>query len=202
MPIDTSNLSFRIQLVKLLLWLFFILPSTIALADTYKIDPSHSSIQFSIKHLGFSYTAGRFDNIDGIFSFDESRSLESAKAKVFVKTTSINTNHEKRDDFLRSFNFFNTSKHPIAMFKATKVTRSEDDENSGTISGKLTLLGQSRTEVFALTYIGEGKDPWLGYRMGFTAKGTIKRSDYNINFMEGAIGDDVMIDIFIEGIKQ
>jgi len=88
------------------------------------------------------------------------------------------------------------------MFKATKVTRSADDKNRGTITGKLTLVGVSRTETFDLIYIGEGNDPWLGYRMGFTAKGAIKRSDYNINFMEGAIGDEVLIDIFIEGIKQ
>lgn len=210
MQIDATNLSFSSPLKRRYYCLFFILASfytafytpSYAIADTYKIDPAHSTIRFAIKHLGFSYTAGRFDNITGIFSFDESRSVESAKATVFVKTKSINTNHEKRDDFLRSYSFFNVSKHPIAMFKATKVTLSSDDKNSGTISGKLTLLGKSHSETFDLTLVGEGKDPWLGYRMGFTAKGAILRSNYNLSFMEGAIGDKVLIEIFIEGIKQ
>ena len=199
---NQSNLSFSSRLTCYFCCLFFVLFSPISFSDTYKIDPAHSSIRFSIKHLGFSYTPGRFDDINGYFSFNESRELQSAKGSIFVKTKSINTNHEKRDDFLRSYSFFNVSKHPIAMFKIKQVTRSKNNSKTGSITGTLTLLGQTHEETFALTFIGEGKDPWLGYRMGFTATGSIQRSNYNLSFMEGAIDDDVLIDIFIGGIKQ
>lgn len=202
MASNTANLWFRVTFALPLFCVFFHLTSSVTHADTYKIDPAHSTIRFSINHLGFSYTTGRFDSIDGIFSFNESRDLSSAKAKIFVKTKSINTNHQERDDLLKGFSFFNTKKHPVAMFKVTNVTRDIDNKNTGTVTGKLTLMGKTQTETFDLAFIGEGRDPWLGYRMGFTANGVIQRSDYNLSFMEGAIGNDVIIDVFIEGIRQ
>jgi len=203
---QSTNLSIRNAVRLLIFCVFFHLTISASFADTYKIDSAHSSIRFSINHLGFSYTTGRFDNIDGIFSFNENRELASGKAKIFVKTKSINTNHKERDDLLRGFSFFHTAKHPIAMFKATKITRDISDSNipktTGTITGNLTLMGKTHSETFNLIFIGEGRDPWLRYRMGFKANGVIKRSNYNLSFMEGAIGDDVSIEVFIEAIKQ
>ena len=202
---QATNLWIRNTINLLMLCAFFNLTVSACFADTYKIDNAHSSIRFSINHLGFSYTTGRFDNIDGIFSFNEKRELSSAKAKIFVKTNSINTNHKERDDLLKGFSFFHTTKHPIAMFKATTITRDKTNNtltNTGTITGNLTLMGKTRPETFKLTFVGEGRDPWLRYRMGFKANGVIQRSDYNLNFMEGAIGNDVFIEIFIEAIKQ
>ena len=206
MNIQPTNLWIRNAVTLCLFCVFFHLTISASLADTYKIDNAHSSIRFSINHLGFSYTTGRFDNIDGIFSFNEKRELSSATARIFVKTKSINTNHKERDDLLKGFSFFHTAKHPIAMFKATKITRdmanNNIDRNTGTITGNLTLMGKTHSETFNLIFIGEGRDPWLRYRMGFKAVGVIKRSDYNLSFMEGAIGDDVSIEVFIEAIKQ
>ena len=202
---QATNLWIRNTLNLLLFCVFFILITSVSIADTYKIDNAHSSIRFSINHLGFSYTTGRFDNIDGIFSFNEKRELSSAKAKIFVKTNSINTNHKGRDDLLKGFSFFHTAKHPIAMFKATKINQDKINNtptNTGTITGNLTLMGKTHPETFKLTFVGEGRDPWLRYRMGFKANGVIQRSDYNLSFMEGAIGNDVFIEIFIEAIKQ
>ncbi|MBV1919395.1 MAG: YceI family protein [Pseudomonadales bacterium] len=202
MASQTTNLWVRYTVIMLIFCTFIHLTTSASFADTYKIDNAHSSIRFSINHLGFSYTTGRFDNIDGIFSFNEKRELSSAKAKIFVKTNSINTNHKKRDDLLKGFSFFNIKKHPIAMFKATTINRDAENEKTGTITGKLTMMGETHTETFNLKFIGEGRDPWLGYRMGFNAKGIIQRSNYNLNFMEGAIGNDVTLEIFIEAIKQ
>ncbi len=205
MTSQATNLWVRNTVNLLLFCAFFNLTVSASFADTYKIDNAHSSIRFSINHLGFSYTTGRFDNIDGIFSFNEKRELSSAKAKIFVKTNSINTNHKERDDLLKGFSFFHTAKHPIAMFKAEKITRNKTNNtltNTGTITGNLTLMGKTHSETFDLTFVGEGRDPWLRYRMGFKASGIIQRSNYNLSFMEGAIGDDVFIEIFIEAIKQ
>ena len=206
MTSQTTKLWIRRTVATLVYWVFFHLISSASFADTYKIDHAHSNIRFSINHLGFSYTTGRFDNIDGIFSFNEKRELSSAKAKIFVKTKSINTNHKERDELLRGFSFFNTSKHPIAMFKVTEVTRDMADnntlKNTGRLVGNLTLMGKTHSETFDLTFVGEGRDPWLRYRMGFIASGVIQRSNYNLSFMEGAIGDDVSIEVFIEAIKQ
>lgn len=203
---QATNLRVRKTITSAACCLFFHLITTASFADTYKIDNDHSSVRFSINHLGFSYTTGRFDNIDGIFSFNEKRELSSAKAKIFVKIKSINTNHDERDELLRGFSFFNTSKYPIAMFKVTKVTRDiadgNSDKNTGKLTGNLTLMGITRPETFDLTFIGEGRDPWLRYRMGFIAEGIIQRSNYNLSFMEGAIGDNVSVEVFIEAIKQ
>ncbi|OUS32425.1 hypothetical protein A9Q99_00705 [Gammaproteobacteria bacterium 45_16_T64] len=182
--------------------IFTLLQSPELKADTYVIDNEHSSIRFSIDHLGISRTTGRFGNISGVFSFDPSRDIATAKTKVFVKTQSIDTNNDKRDALLRGFSFFNVTKHPVAMFKSTSLTQHKSNSKTGRVTGELTLAGHTHTEIFDVEFTGEGRDPWLGYRMGFIAKGSIKRSDYELDFMAGAIGNDVSLEIFVEGVKK
>lgn len=169
-----------------------------AQAATYRIDPGHSFVQFTIAHLGFSLMQGRFNTISGSFTHDDTNP-NNATTTVEVDTTSIDTNHAERDKHLRSADFLDVEKHPRATFTSTKFT---PNGPNGTLEGNLTLHGVTRTVTIPVTFVGAGNDPWGGYRQGYTGKLTIKRADYGITRNLGPAAEEMELGLFIEGIRQ
>ncbi len=170
----------------------------VATPGSYRIDPGHSTVFFSISHLGTSEMTGRFNDIEGSFVLDKE---QPAKLDVSIKTASIDTNHEKRDAHLRSPDFFNVKQYPVMQFSADKVSYDKQGQPV-TLHGKLSLHGKTRPVSFVITPVGAGKDPWGGYRVGFNASTTLKRSEFGMNFMPGGIGEEVTVTLNIEAMKE
>ena len=178
-----------------------LLSSAIAHADTYKIDTggAHAFIQFKIKHLGYSWLYGRFDKFEGNLEFDE-KAPEKSRIEVTIDTTSINSNHAERDKHLRGDDFLDVKKYPTAVFKSTSVSVSGD--NTGLLKGNLTLHGVTKAIEIPIAHVGGGKDPWGGYRHGFTGSTTLTLKDYGIDFNLGPASTEVELMLDIEAIKQ
>ncbi len=169
-----------------------------AAAGSYKIDPEHSSVLFSISHLGISVSAGRFNDFEGKIKLAPGK---DSKVEVVVKTASVDTYNEKRDKHLRGPDFLDTKQFPIMRFVSRKVEYNAAGEPVR-LTGDLSLHGKTNTVSFTVTPIGAGKDPWGGYRAGYQAKVTIKRSNFGMKYMLGGVGDKIDITLNIEAIKQ
>ncbi|MGD9424410.1 YceI family protein [Pantoea sp. NSTU24] len=169
-------------------------------AADYKIDKEgqHAFIQFRIQHLGYSWLYGTFKTFDGRFTFDE-KNPAADKVEVTIDTASIDTNHAERDKHLRSADFLNSSKNPQATFKSTAVKKEGDEFE---ITGDLTLNGVTKPVTLEAKMLGEGKDPWGGYRAGFEAEGEIALKDFNINKDLGPASQKVQLMISVEGVRQ
>lgn len=172
-----------------------------ALADNYAIDTkgAHASINFSIKHLGYSVLTGRFDTFSGDFSYDPAKP-EASTVNVTIDTGSINSNHAERDKHLRSPDFLNVEKFPKATFVSTKIVL--DDKDEFDIVGDLTLNGVTKSITIEVEKVGEGKDPWGGYRAGFSGETTINLKDFNVKMDLGPASQTVQLELEIEGVKK
>lgn len=170
-------------------------------AANYVIDHEgqHASINFKISHLGFSWIYGRFNHFTGTFSWDP-QSPEASKVNVEIDTASVDSNHTKRDNNLRSDKLLNVDQYPNATFVSTRVH--SDDGNTFDIIGDLTLNGVTREVIIDAHFIGEGKDLWEGYRAGFEGTTRIKLKDYNIMMDLGPTAQEVELFLTIEGIRQ
>jgi polyisoprenoid-binding protein YceI len=189
---------------KLTFVITFILTTILAAqakAAEYKIDVegAHAFIQFKIKHLGYSWLLGRFNTFDGSFKYD-AKSPEKSSINVVIDTASIDSNHAERDKHLRGDDFLDTSKHPKATFKSTKY-EVKDSEN-GIIHGDFSFHGVTKSISFPVKKIGEGKDPWGGYRVGFEGKTSLVLEDYGIKNILGPDSANVLIELYIEGIRK
>jgi polyisoprenoid-binding protein YceI len=175
--------------------------TSVAQAADYKIDVegAHAFVQFKIKHLGYSWLLGRFNDFDGDFSYD-AKAPEKSSISVNIDTTSLDSNHAERDKHLKGSDFLNVSKFPTATFKSTKFE--PKDENTATVTGTFTLHGVTKNISFDVNKIGEGKDPWGGYRVGFEGKTTLKLADYGITYNLGPASANVENGLFIEGIRK
>jgi len=173
-----------------------------ALADNYTIDTkgAHASINFSIKHLGYSVLTGRFDNFSGDFSYDPAKP-EASTVNVTIDTNSVNSNHAERDKHLRSADFLNVEKFPKATFVSKKIVVGSD-KNEFDIVGDLTLNGVTKSVTIDVEKIGEGKDPWGGYRAGFDGETEIKLKDFNIKMDLGPASQVVKLELHVEGVKK
>lgn len=174
--------------------------SSSAASETFVIDTdrAHASIAFRIKHLGFSWLTGRFDDFNGTFTFD-AKKPENSTVKVEIDTKSVNTNHAERDKHLRGKDFLNVSKYPTATFESTGVKLNGD---AATITGKLTLHGVTKEIEIAANPVGGGEDPWGGYRQGFTGTTQLALKDFGIDYDLGPASQVVDMTLDIEGIRQ
>lgn len=173
-----------------------------ALADNYTIDTkgAHASINFAIKHLGYSVLTGRFDTFSGDFSYDPAKP-EASTINVSIDTTSVNSNHAERDKHLRGKDFLNVDKFPKATFVSKKVVAGKDKESFDLV-GDFTLNGVTKNITIAAKKVGEGKDPWGGYRAGFEGTTELALKDFNIVFPLGPASETVKISLHVEGIKK
>ena len=170
-------------------------------AADYKIDDrgAHASINFKIKHLGYSWLTGRFNKFSGAFNYD-AKNPNNASINVNIDVTSIDSNHAERDKHLRGSDFLDVEKFAEATFKSTKVT--DKGENNLEIIGDLTLHGVTNSITINAEKIGEGKDPWGGYRAGFAGETKIRLKDFGIPERLGPASTEVFIDLHVEGIRQ
>lgn len=177
-----------------------ILPSQAQAAD-YVIDTqkAHAFIQFRIKHLGYSWLLGRFNDFDGKFSYDEAKPAAS-KVEVNIRTASIDTNHAERDKHLRSDEFLGVGKFPQARFVSSGYK--ENADKSAALSGNLTLHGVTHPVTINVKPVGNGPDPWGGYRRGFEGSTTLKLADYGINYNLGPASTEVELFLSVEGVRQ
>lgn len=176
------------------------LPALAPAAD-YVIDTekAHAFIQFRIQHLGYSWLYGRFNTFDGKFSYD-AKNPAGNKVEVTIDTASIDSNHAERDKHLRSDDFLDVAKFPQARFVSTKFEAKGNGK--ATLTGDLTLHGVTRPVVIEVEYIGEGDDPWGGYRAGFFGTTKLKLADFGITRDLGPASQEVELMLSVEGIRQ
>ena len=170
-------------------------------ADTYAIDPAHSSVEFRVSHLVVSKTRGEFKQFGGWFEYDpQNHSVWTASATI--EAASIDTRVEKRDAHLRGGDFFDVEKFPTLEFRSVAARKGPAGRRQ--LTGNLTLHGVTKPVVLELEEGGVTKDPWGGTRAGFTAKGKINRSEFGVTGGAAgmAVGEKVDIVIEIEGIKK
>lgn len=174
-----------------------------SLADTYVIDTkgAHASINFAIQHLGYSVLTGRFDKFEGEFTYDPAKP-EASTVNVTIDTTSVNSNHAERDKHLRSPDFLNVEKFPQATFVSKSIKVDADDKGEFDIIGDLTLNGVTKSITVEVEKVGEGKDPWGGYRAGFSGEAEIKLKDFNVKMDLGPASQTVKLALEVEGIKK
>ncbi|MVW74435.1 YceI family protein [Pseudomonas xionganensis] len=172
-----------------------------AMAADYVIDKEgqHAFVNFKISHLGYSWLYGTFKDFDGSFSFDAANP-EASKVSVTLNTASVDSNHAERDKHLRSDDFLNVDKHPTATFESTAVKST--GEGTADITGNLTLNGVTKPVVIAAEFIGEGSDPWGGYRAGFAGSTTLKLKDFGITKDLGPASETVELILSVEGIRK
>ncbi len=167
---------------------------------SYKIDPAHTAVAFIVDHIGFSKVIGRFNTVGGDISFDKD-AVENSTVNVTIDAASIDTNHAKRDEHLRSPDFFNAKEFPKVTFKSTKIEKTGD--KTGKLHGDLTMLGVTKPVVLDVTFNKDGVSPASKLETaGFSARGTVKRTDFGMKYGAPAVGDDIQLLIEIEAVKS
>lgn len=181
--------------------LFLLGPAMPLQAANYLIDTkgAHASINFKIPHLGYSYMLGRFDDFAGSFRYDPDQP-QSASVDVVIKTASINSNHAERDRHLRGQEFLAVEDYPEARFVSTRFET--EDGQTGQLHGELTLRGVTKDVVINVEKVGEGDDPWGGYRVGFSGSTTLKLADFGISTDLGPASREVELILHVEGVRQ
>ncbi|HOX24749.1 MAG TPA: YceI family protein [Candidatus Krumholzibacteria bacterium] len=176
-----------------------------ASAATYTIDPVHSSVGFKVRHLMVSNVRGSFGDFAGSFVWEEGKP-ETWSVEATIQMTSIDTGNAKRDDHLRSSDFFDVATFPTMTFKSTQVTAKDDGTYS--LVGDLTLRGVTKAVTLDLEFIGQVADPQGNVRVGFMATGAIDRQDFGVSYstvMDNgglAVGNEVQIELEIEAVLQ
>ena len=166
-------------------------------ADAYEIDTAHSMILFRAKHMGITYNYGRFNEFTGKLTIDETDISKSA-IEFEVKTASVDTANEKRDQHLRSSDFFSAKQFPVITFKSTKVSMKEGKEDMLEITGDLELLGVKKSITVDVEITGKGKGRQGEPLIGFESIFTIKRSEFGMTYGAGAVSDDIRLIVTIE----
>lgn len=168
-------------------------------ATSYKIDKVHSSNVFRIKHLDTSYFHGRFNDMDGAITWNEADPAASTFA-VEIKASSVDTNSQGRDNHLKSADFFNAAQFPSLTFTSTGIEKSGDSAYK--LTGDLTIHGVTRPITVDLAKTGAGKNQRGRDLIGFETTFTIKRTDFDMRFMVGPLGDEVRVTVSIEAAQQ
>jgi len=167
-------------------------------ADTFTVDPIHSSLVFRVKHLNVGHIYGRFNQFSGSFAFDE-KTPADCKLEMEVKIDSLDTANTDRDKHLKGPDFFNAKEFTTMTFKATSMKAS--DEKNYEVTGDLMLHGVTKQVTVKLERIGTAKDPRSGKpRTGWETTFTIKRSDFGMKYGVPAISDEVRITVAMEGV--
>ncbi len=173
---------------------------TATTTTTWTIDPSHSVVEFSVKHMMFATVKGRFTEVAGTISLD-SANVANSSVDVTIGAASIDTRDEKRDEHLRSADFFDVETFPTLTFKSTSVEAKGDDLK---VTGDLTIHGVTKQVVLDSELNGQGVNPWGQQVISYSASTKINRKDYGLNWntaLESGgvlVSDEVKISIEIE----
>jgi polyisoprenoid-binding protein YceI len=162
------------------------------------VDPSHSSITFSIGYLGISYVTGNFKAYEGDINTTKP-DFTDAKISFSVDANSINTDVEARDNHLKSPDFFDVAKFPKMTFESISFKKKAKDY---ILEGNMTIKGITKKVMFTVTYGGTAKDNYGNERVGLSLNGTINRSEYGINGGQGFVGEEVTFTLNLNFIKS
>jgi polyisoprenoid-binding protein YceI len=172
--------------------------------ERFTIDTSHSGIHFTVRHMVIAKVRGAFTRFSGALEFDAEHP-ESSRVSANIEAASIDTREPKRDEHLRSADFFDVAAHPELRFESTRVERTDDGYR---VTGDLTIRGVTRSVVLDAEFTGTGKDPWGNRRIGFQAKTAINRKDFGLHWnaaLESGgvlVGEKVDIELDVEAIAS
>lgn len=181
-----------------------LMAAPLAAADTYTVDAGHSDVSFQVRHL-ISQVRGNFRDFTATIIKDDAE-LAKSSVEFTIQATSVDTGIDKRDNHLRSADFFDVEKFPAITFKSSSIVKTGD--NTYDVTGMLTMHGVSKEITLPVTFLGEMKDPWGGTRAGFSTATTIDRKEYGIVWNQtldagGAVlSDEVQVSIQLETKKQ
>ena len=170
---------------------------------TWKLDPSHSTVEFSAKHMMFTTVKGRIADVEGTVTVNGT-TPDSATVHATMKAASIDTRTEQRDQHLRSADFLDAENFPDVTFTSTKI---EGPREKFRMTGDLTIRGKTLPITLDVTYEGTGKDPWGNERMGFSANGKIDRREFGLVWNQALeaggvlVSNDVKIQIDAQVIR-
>lgn len=170
---------------------------------TWKLDPSHTLVEFSAKHLMITTVKGRITDVEGTIVMDE-KNPRNSSVEATLKAVSIDTRTEQRDQHLRSADFLNAELFPEIRFRSTKI---EGDKDSFKLTGDLTIRDVTRPITLDIRFEGQQADPWGGERIGFSGSGKIDRRDFGLTWNQAletggvVVGNDVKINLEVEAVK-
>ncbi len=171
----------------------------------WKVDPTHSGVEFSVKHMMIARVKGSFKNFEASIEADPA-DLTTADIEFKVDLSSVDTGSADRDTHLKSGDFFDVEKYPHMTFKSTEISKKNEDEYN--VTGDLTLHGHTQPVTFTATFEGEGKDPWGNHVAGFAAEGKVNRTEFGLTYNAALetggvlVGEDVKVSLQIEAAKQ
>jgi polyisoprenoid-binding protein YceI len=178
--------------------------ATLVPAGTWTVDPAHSTVGFSVKHLGIANVRGKFEDFEGTLEIGEGD--ESARAYGTVQGVSINTGDAGRDEHLRSADFFGVEQNPELRFESAEITRVDDD--SFEIAGDLTMNGVTNPITLTAEVQGTETDPWGNERVALEVTGQLNRGDWDMTFNQALgsgnllVGEKVKLQLDIAAVKQ
>jgi polyisoprenoid-binding protein YceI len=166
---------------------------------TWQLDPYHTQVEFSAKHLGMMTVRGHFAEVTSTADIDPDQ-LEKTRVEVTIQAASIKTHNAIRDNDLRSPNFLETEKYPVITFASTDVESAGPDTYA--VTGDLTIKGNTRPVTLQMTRLGEFNDPAMGHRIGYSGHAKINRKDFGLSFnamLDGRLVVSDEIEIMLEG---
>ena len=172
-------------------------------ADSYTFDKSHTAVGFQVRHI-VTNVSGRFKDFAGTIQIDKANPAASS-VEFTIQAASIDTNEPKRDEHLRSADFFDVANQPTIRFKSQSVKAAGKDAYE--VTGELTMRGVTKTITLPVQFLGEGKDPWGNEKVGFEIATTLNRKDYGINWSKTLdnggllVADEVRVQISVEANK-
>ncbi len=172
--------------------------------SSWKIDSTHSEVEFAVKHLMITTVKGRFSDVEGELLIVPGNPSASTVSAV-IKTKSIDTHTDQRDEHLRSADFLDVANNPEITFKSTRIT---GDKTEFKLTGNLTIRGVTKEITLDVTNEGSGKDPWGGERMGFSATTKFDRRDFGLTWNQAiesggvVVGHEVKVSIDVQAVKQ
>ena len=178
--------------------------SAVGTRTVWKIDPTHSLVEFSAKHLMITTVKGRIADVEGTIYTNES-DPQSSHVEATLKAASIDTRTDQRDQHLRSADFLNVEQYPEIKFRSTRIS---GDKEHFKLTGDLTIRGTTREVTLDVEFEGKNKDPWGGERVGFSASGKFDRRDFGLTWNQAletggvVVGNEIKVNIEVQAVKQ
>jgi polyisoprenoid-binding protein YceI len=169
----------------------------------WKLDPIHSTVEFSAKHLMITTVKGRITDIEGTIYTNE-KDPKNSSVEATLKTTSIDTRTDQRDQHLRSADFLNVEKYPEIRFRSTRIKGGREEFK---LTGDLTIRDVTKEITLDVRFEGQAKDPWGGVRVGFSATGRLDRRDFGLTWNQAletggiVVGNEIKIELEVQAVK-
>lgn len=176
--------------------------------STWKLDPTHSLVEFSTKHMMITTVKGRFGALDGTIRFHEENPAHSS-VEVTIEAASIDTRAEQRDGHLRSEDFLHVENFPTITFASTGLEGGTIEPGADfKLVGDLTIKGETRKVTLDATFEGEGQDPWGGRRISFSANGKLDRRDFGLTWNQALetggllVGHEIKLSLEVQAVLE